>query len=348
MEYYANETHMENDRKTEQKLARYLAKFYEGKIGSNSQMAIVDHVRGFIPSKVYFSLDGRDSVRVYETGPRSCMGGKEAGDFASYPHHPCEVYDPTKGDLCVAYIKSGERITGRVVVWKDKKIFGRPYGDTTRLKRALESLGYVCNSSKFVGALLPYIPAGNGFVFPYFDGMEYVSVLSNQKQVVLHNRYGGLDVPNMTLWETHSADSQSGVTPEYEDEEYNSYCECCEEYGPEDYTRYIEGYGTTCDGCVDHYFSTCDECDNLSHVDDTIQSDAGDTYCSSSCYRENFEECGSCKNETDVDCLTEIDYGDMLCEDCWGICEDCKTKVNRDFLDGNDICEDCNEDKEDK
>ena len=327
--FYANQKHFEEQRLTRQKAMRYLNKFYTGVWSDVRINSVVAHARKHIPAQVLFTTNGDDSVRVYQNGPSSCMS-KDADEYASYPKHPAIVYDITKGDVCVAYIKKDERITARAVCYPERKVYGRIYGDALALEQALERLGYTNNVDKFVGAKFPYYPKGNGFVFPWFDGISYVSVLSNHKQVVLHSRYDGSDVPSCILVETHEASSQNGITPEYEDDNL-SYCEYCDRDVDSDYVRYIDTYGTVCDSCLDNRFYTCNHCDDYVHSNHSLESDAGDHYCSSDCYSECVQACDSCSDEYNPNDLKKSIDHMSLCDGCRTQCDTCE-----DIIDIND------------
>ena len=164
---------------------------------------------------------------------------------------------------------------------------------------------------------MPYIPAGDGgFLFPYFDGLDYVSVLANQKQVVLHDSHSYLARNSITAIETHDTDSQIGITPEYAGPD-SYYCDWCETDGhAEDHITYIQGPGTVCDSCLD-YFNRCDECDTWHHQDDTHSSpDGTEMYCSHTCWLEHYASCQECNEQVPNDEIAEGKDGDMLCEDC--------------------------------
>jgi len=341
VEYYASEKHMATDRKTQQKIVRYLTRNYPHLL-TGQVSKIVEYIKDNLPATIHFTKDGADSVRVYSNGPSSCMS-HDISDYASSPHHPAIAYDITKGDVCVAYVMKGDRITARAMCCPSKKIYGRVYGDSSAFTAGMKAIGFSKEHSEFIGCVLPYIPMGNGFVFPYVDSVEYVSVLANQKQVVLHNRYNGSDVSQFTLYETHDCKSQNGITPEYEDEN-QCYCEHCSDYCES--SSYIENYGDVCDYCLENSFNNCDECHSTHHDLESVSNENGDlVFCSSSCYSENFERCDECDKEVDSGDLSDAN----LCEDChsekYSDCDDCGSEEERDDLeenkDGNLVCDEC-------
>lgn len=164
---------------------------------------------------VKFARTADEIEEVYMQGPRSCMDGvhAKAGNFTRAGMHPCRVY--AGPDLAVAYLEKEaddtrwvcancqERPNGcpqeprcqkatligkysaRCLVWPEKQLYGRVYGDTDRLKLALQRDGY-SHASDLIGARLTRIelktpklslltgqPLGDtvsGFVVPYIDG----------------------------------------------------------------------------------------------------------------------------------------------------------------------------------
>lgn len=99
-------------------------------------------------------------VNVYHNGPGSCMKGQTA----------VKIY--AAGDLQLAYLKDGTSITARCLVWPDKKVFGRPYGDVAGLLQRLKKLGYTGEGAghELQGAKLQKIPHRVGYIMPYIDG----------------------------------------------------------------------------------------------------------------------------------------------------------------------------------
>lgn len=118
---------------------------------------------------LHFATTGEEMVEVYENGPDSCMASC-ASEYASNPHHPVEVY--AAGDLQLAYLKDAQgNITARALVWPEKKLVGRPYGDDMALIAALEEQGYARPDwSSLNGARLLKIPHRGGYVMPFIDG----------------------------------------------------------------------------------------------------------------------------------------------------------------------------------
>jgi hypothetical protein len=115
------------------------------------------------PSELKITETAEDAIQVYRNGPRSCMTNSDSVAVYSAP-----------GDLRVAYIERFDTPTARAVVWPERKIHGRIYGDRIRLQTQLEKAGYTYGN--FIGAKLPRIGRGKrqGFVLPYIDNMGVV------------------------------------------------------------------------------------------------------------------------------------------------------------------------------
>lgn len=125
-----------------------------------------------IKKDLLFFAATREEIRnVYESGPDSCMKGQPRRWYPDHPDlpHPTEVY--AAGDITVAYIKRDERITARVVVWAERKIYGRFYGDdSSLLKNILDGNGY--QEGMFIGARLlkiPYAAHRDWYCMAYLD-----------------------------------------------------------------------------------------------------------------------------------------------------------------------------------
>jgi hypothetical protein len=118
---------------------------------------------------------------------KSCMGHDES-HYDSHCH-PVRVYGA--GDLAVAYLQrdlgddeddEAQRIYARVLVWPEKKLYGRFYGSNPGpLRFLLKQEGYSdCwrerSGDGFQGARLLAIETERGYVMPYIDGLNRVSL----------------------------------------------------------------------------------------------------------------------------------------------------------------------------
>jgi hypothetical protein len=173
------------------KPGRYLTTFYPH--------LTPDEVTGWarkvdVVNEVQFATTADDMVRVYTAGPSSCMS-YGASNFKGV--HPVKAY--AGGDLAVAYFADPTgKPTARALVWPEKKLYGRAYGDPERLQRALQKLGYTSGSLR--GAKLAGVPRGSGLALPYIDGDGYVTV----------NRVTGEMSLGNTAYDHHTAPPHRG------------------------------------------------------------------------------------------------------------------------------------------
>ncbi|MEN3238626.1 hypothetical protein PUR29_34870 [Methylobacterium ajmalii] len=165
------------DRRTTTKVGRYLEQFYPhlGDADKRRLTAVIDP-----PTELLIARTAEEVVWVYTHGPDSCMA-KSTSTWGSSKRHPAEFYGNC--DLGVAYLRKGnDRASARAVVWPERKLYGRCYGDIDRLKQKLHEQGYKFTAT-FVGAKVNPIPhpkykgsseAGEWFMVPYFDNIQYV------------------------------------------------------------------------------------------------------------------------------------------------------------------------------
>lgn len=149
-------------------------------------------------SKLQVSNSPDDFERIYLNGPHSCMAYEAKHDrYGDENIHPVRLYGGL--DLAVAYITRGEDIVGRTLVWPEKKIHGRIYGDANRIKLRLKEEGYVENWD-FTGARLhldrskydeiraPYVDGGlNGIIS---ECGKYIILSKTEGNIVLESDSG--------------------------------------------------------------------------------------------------------------------------------------------------------------
>lgn len=145
---------------------------------------------------------------IYTHGPSSCMA-RPVGHYPTGNHHPTEVY--AGPDLAVAYLKDTgpyltdeaaelkqmNHYTARVVVWPERKLYNRFYGDSARLRAALEKAGY--RQGTFYGARLQRIPLKDYveidgtkrhyMVFPCLDNHQGGVIDDGKHLIVERNNY---------------------------------------------------------------------------------------------------------------------------------------------------------------
>ena len=126
-------------------------------------------------------------------------------------------------------------------------------------------------------------------------------------------------------------------------------CDCCENscsqtfevWNPNGHRQYV------CESCLDEYYSRCDECDCYYEYE-TLTVVDGDRLCPS-CRDESCsicEECGEWHHNDDlITAITGRGYTVQVCQDCadscYRRCEECGQLCHEDFLNGDDICENC-------
>lgn len=147
------------DRQTKMLPGRYLERFY-GHLSDMERkryIAMVDK-----PEEVLFATTADEIEWVYTHGPESCMSKTKNRYNGNI--HPTRAYGG--GDITVAYLKNTDgRVSARAVCWQEKKIYGRCYGDESRLRQALDAQDF-----KDV-----YIRGGGG---EHFDGARIAKVWS--------------------------------------------------------------------------------------------------------------------------------------------------------------------------
>lgn len=167
------------------RIGSYLTKFYP-QLSSDE----VTQLAGSIQAKhrhlvLKFAVTAEEIRDVYIRchqwdSVQSCMTGKGRwGSMEREGHHPVDAYGDS--DLQLAYVEKHDRIIARCIVWPERKIFSRIYGEFEKMKPLLKELGY--RNSNLDGAKLRKIPYVGGtrrdremFVCPYLDGPHYVRV----------------------------------------------------------------------------------------------------------------------------------------------------------------------------
>lgn len=161
-----------NDRQTQMNVSRYLSQY----CGIDNELAkYVNslHEKEYKEHEIFFESDGQKIVELYQKSPSSCMT-KEESYYDSFCH-PMLVYG--NSDISMAYMLNGDdRVKARVMVWQEKKIYSRFYGDYESLRKALNDKGYTSDDN-FHGAKLNRIYDDNEerLVLPYLDGCQTVT-----------------------------------------------------------------------------------------------------------------------------------------------------------------------------
>jgi hypothetical protein len=332
------------NRKIRMTVARYLDKFARDHSGhpvlTKTDIArYVAIVKAHADQSLKIARAGAEIVKVYLTGPPSCMS------------HPVDDYDNTNGihpvfaygesDLGVAYLGDpNSGVSARSVVWPNKKIYVRIYGDDT-LKLILEDQGY--KNGSLTGATFPAIRlTGGRYLCPYVDSprrddsvtADLITKANGDCYFKLRGVGGEYDVK-----------VTEGVATVAED------LYTCSNCGEEISARESDDQNGLCQGCY-HDQWTCARCGDASFdIDDAYSSDDGDSYCES-CWNALFARCTKCNDayEKSEDRISKRDRGmSDYCADCSAdrmICDACGEIVDDDPVETT--CADCRQETEDE
>jgi hypothetical protein len=212
------------DLQTVMKPGRYLTRFYPD-LPAHRIRDIQSAVHRATELKFAVTPDAIEDV--YTRGPTSCMSS-DASEYES-PCHPVRVYG--NSDLQLAYITDADGDpTARALVWPDKKLHGRIYGDAALLAHLLKAAGYT--RGELEGARIRRINQDTyTVVLPYIDGIKSFGVLDNTWLVI-----GG----------DHDAESTTGLAPI----RALATCEHCSDKVPEADTGCVNGE-CWCQSCRD-------------------------------------------------------------------------------------------------
>jgi hypothetical protein len=278
--------------------------------------ADIDYWLGKVKSRgadLKITQDADEIETVYRNGPGSCMS-KDASCYSPNGIHPTRVY--AGPDLGVAYLGDMDerKFSARCVVWPEKKIYSRVYGDASTLKTILQAHGY--SSGDLDGARIQAIELiGDGYVMPYVDGIAEAEYCAGY--LILGS--GDLDCTR--------TDGVSGDVERYEcehcgsshDNEDSNYCYSC------------DNDRTCCDGCNEDYW------DDITEID-------GSYFCES-CTSDRTHECEHCNENWEEDTRRP----GPLCPSCVddvAACETCGDWTDTSDLDSDGNCEDCREDED--
>jgi hypothetical protein len=264
--YTENDAKGRKDVQTRMKPGRYLQKFHP----ELSAGCIERYCRSIVGGRtVRFAVTPAEIRDVYERGPQSCMAhgagrwglcGKD-GELV----HPVEAYG--NSDLQLAYIAIENKISARCLVWPEKKLYGRIYGDA-RIGDLLSIAGYRVGS--FHGASIRKLRVQNGRVaVPYLDNpARYVTPHPDSEGKLLISSDSGTETTERAWLSAELCDEG--------DEE--SVCERCERLCDRDdvqlvYSASEGGCRTTsgywCVSCIDDQGAYCDYSGD--HFDDETE-----------------------------------------------------------------------------
>lgn len=325
--YTSDDAKGAEDKQTRIKPGKYLQDHAKDLFSAEEIAEFIGQVKA-ATAPLQIARTANEIARVYsaEDGPTSCMDGRNF----SFSECPARVY--AYKDLAVAYLgdisgenRSQDVIGARAVVWPDKQIYSRVYGDVDTLESALQTAGYSEGSIK--GARIAAIEHGNGgYVMPYIDDVSEADLR--------HDENG---VPYFVLgrgdYGTHQT---SGYTVGGNE---NSCENCGEPCGDDAYCAFCEDSRFTCASCDEIYFDL-----------DEVNSTRHGTLCSS-CYSDQHHTCEACSEEFDEWDIRTFDRRRRenwdLCPSCHETCEpcaDCHSYCETDDMHtcGKDhVCEEC-------
>lgn len=256
--FYASPAHRKVGRLTKIKAGRYLRRVFGALLG-DQEVEQLAHVWAseFAPRELFITQDADIIEEVYVNGPNSCMS--KASRYFDGECHPARVY--AGPDLAVAYIGESDDAEGRAVVWPEKKIWARVYGDEARMIAALELAGFrkgYCDD--FEGARLQRIEGDEGIVMPYLDVVGSVDDAGDYMVISSSGDYGAQ--------ETNGLVEGSGYR-----------CEDCGDRMNEYDRYYVEDHGDVCECCYSNNYFYCEETDCTYPVSERANTRCG-TYIS--------------------------------------------------------------------
>jgi len=184
------------DKQTQTTVGRYLTAFYPDLDNELIKYINSLHQQEYQPVAVKFAT-GEKITEIYkachDSGASSCM--TKPDHYYNSSCHPTLVF--SAGDLALAYIADFDdsHIKARALVWPDKKIYARLYGDYETLRSGLQTLGYTSDGN-FDGAKIKRIEDANSnrLVLPYLDGVQGITVINDQWLQI--DKYGDIQACN--------------------------------------------------------------------------------------------------------------------------------------------------------
>lgn len=266
--YTPSPEHGQRDRQVRTRPGRYLAKIHP----TLGEQGVKDwanaHAEKYGKITLKFATTPDEIEEVYLNGPSSCMSKDNRWYESSI--HPTRVYGA--GDLAIAYYKSGGSIPERAICWPEHKIYGRIYGESGKLRTALETEGYRQDGYGFEGARVLRIKERGGFVVPYLD---HVGSFEDDGDYLVISSDG--DIPG---------DCTRGLAttqPEHS-------CCCCGCGLDEDEVYcFDDGDSNYCESCFDEISVRCEHSDRLILREDSFTTEDGFTI--DERYRDECFEC---------------------------------------------------------
>ncbi len=254
-----------------------------------------------------------DCVRVINDGPSdSCMAGLS---YDGHIHPPAVRADSP--DIAIAYLENSDGdVVARCICNTEDNKAARPYGDVSKIARALERAGYTIRENALVGCHIRYIKNnhGDGIILPYVDagtasggGYLYADCV----------RDGWLKLERGSgQYNTYHGYENNGVS------EGNDERRCCDRCGDrmdDDDAYYSEYHGETrCSCCAERwvyaYVGKHDQ--DYVNKDCCIRVD-GDWYVNDCdlLRKHDIYQCDECGDYYDLNELHSVEDG-LVCERC--------------------------------
>jgi hypothetical protein len=164
----------------------------------------------------YVHTDIEDAFVCTHKAARSCMSHPMSDEYFSSDIHPTSLYDSTELSVALLVEKSTGSHKGRAVIWQDKKLYNRAYGNAGMLEGMLHNAGYT--RGQFIGIEFPIIFHGDKYdgrlVLPFVDREErggcyarikdkdtVVICSRSERQFELNGPEGTVEVPLSALRE---------------------------------------------------------------------------------------------------------------------------------------------------
>lgn len=132
-----------------------------------------------------------------------------------------------------------------------------------------------------------------------------------------------------------------------EEQQVLQCADCSTEIDNEDF--YNSDNKHICESCYEDYFM-CDGCNETYHNDDL--NSGGDCYYCNDCYNDRYYSCDDCdtavRNDTTSTVRNSRGWEITVCESCscdYYYCDVCNESVHEDNYHGNDMCNDCYDDR---
>ena len=349
------------DRQVRVKLGRYLAQTFADKLSDQKIAQLVARHNEHQCEKLHWHIAMTPTriETVYRRGPNSCMSKSrryyDRDIECIHDAHPTSIYGA--GDLGVAFLRRDGRITARALVWPERKVYGRVYGDADRLLRALHEAGYQseydhrkavkdAGGDQFVdggfnGARLLKLDMDGVLVAPYMDedyGIQHLHsnvAYANSGFAMMTMRYD--DACNMT----------NGLSGEV-----GEPCTDCGDRTQEDEQHHIYNGDMICEHCRDNEYFYCDDRDELYHINDAVRT-YDDRLISQEAYERDYFTCEDTDdvypNEQKVVTADCREICQSAYQDDYFTCDECGEVFHNDEANhcdhtGDLRCNDCNED----